>query len=311
LKVNGYAHTSGELSESVYIEATRMKYWTALFKNPKFMEKMTSKLRDNWLSAVNKLIGYEFSLYNIQQIIVEMNAQINEGVKDAINALFDKLTATHSYYPECESTIHYYSGWKTNKAHKIGKKSIIPTYGVWDEDYTYTSFPTYGRASGKKHLGWKLNVYNTHDLLSDLEKSFAYLTNGMSEVVGERDMQWTLEHAERSKWYKNVEFTYFTCDFYKKGTVHIKYKYPELVERLNIYAARKRNWLPPNYGHTRYDDMTAEEQSVVNEFHFEPEKDKTLDPKKSAERYAKILEREAFYLSEPVRSIAMLTDGSS
>jgi hypothetical protein len=250
-------------------------------------------------------------MYNIKQIIVEMNAQIAKGVGDAITALFDKLTVTHSYYPECAATIHYYSGWKTNKAHKIGHKSIIPTYGCWDEDYTYTSFPTYGRAGGKKHLGWKLNTYNAYSLLSDLEKSFAYLTNAMRETIWARDMSYTLDRAAENESYKNVEFTYFTCDFYKKGTVHIKYKYPELVDRLNIYAARNRNWLPPNYGRVQYSDMTDGEQAVVNGFHFDPEKDKAPDPRKSAERYNAVLERKDFYLADPVRNIELLTVGEN
>jgi hypothetical protein len=311
LKINEYIHSRNGFSENSYVEAVRMKYWRALFKKPKFMEKLTSKLRDEWHNSVSRFIDYEFSLYNIQQIILEMNAQITKGVEDAIIALFDKLTEEHSYYPECKNTIHYYNGWKTNKAHKIGKKSIIPTYGCWDEDYTYTSFPVYGKVGGKKHIGWKLNVYNSYALLSDLEKSFAYLRNGMRETIWSCDMQFALNCAESNKMYKSVGFTYFACDFYKKGTVHIKYRYPELVDRLNIYAARKRGWLPPNYGRAKYTDMTGEEQAVVNEFHFDPDNDKAIDSQKSAEHYAGILERSDFYLAEPTKSVELLTVGAA
>jgi hypothetical protein len=146
--------------------------------------------------------------------------------------------------------------------------------------------------------------------LSDLEKAFAYLTGGMSETIWATDIERKITHAINSCYYKNIEFTYFFYDFYKKGTVHIKYKYPELIDCLNIYAARHRNWLPPNYGRVKYSDMTDDEQAVVNEFHFDPETDKLLNPKKSAERYAKILERSGFYLTEPTQSLTLIGDNS-
>jgi hypothetical protein len=57
--------------------------------------------------------------------------------------------------------------------------------------------------------------------------------------------------------------------------------------------------------------MTDDEQAVVNEFHFDPETDKSLNPIKSAERYAKILERSAFYLTEPTQSLTLICDGSN
>jgi hypothetical protein len=304
-------HSRGGLGENSYVEAVRIKYWRALFKNPKFMEKLTSKLRDEWYNSVSELIDYEFTLFNIKQIIIEMNAQISKGVEDAIIALFDKLTEEHNYYPECKNTVHYYNGWKTNKAHKIGKKSIILTRGVWDEDYTRSSYPVCGGAGSKKRVVWKLNVYSAYNLLSDLEKSFAYLRNGMRETIWAHDMNNTLQVVAANELYKNAEFTYFACDFYKKGTVHIKYRYPELVDRLNIYAARNRGWLPPNYGRAKYADMTDEEQAVVNEFHFDPDNEKILDPAKSAERYAEILERSDFYLADPTKSVELLTAGAA
>jgi hypothetical protein len=68
----------------------------------------------------------------------------------------------------------------------------------------------------------------------------------------------------------------------------------ELVERFNIYAARNRNWLPPNYGRTQYADMTAEEQQVIDSF-------------QGAEEYAKVMARPDYYLAEPTRSVPLLS----
>ena len=52
----------------------------------------------------------------------------------------------------------------------------------------------------------------------------------------------------------------------KKGTVHIKFRYPELLKKLNIFGSHAREWLPPTYGKKRYDDLNAEEQAVIDSF---------------------------------------------
>ncbi len=55
--------------------------------------------------------------------------------------------------------------------------------------------------------------------------------------------------------------------------MHLKWREEtiELVKRLNIYAAQKKNWLPPNYGKKQYKDMTPEEQQVIKDFQGESE----------------------------------------
>ena len=68
-----------------------------------------------------------------------------------------------------------------------------------------------------------------------------------------------------------ASFTYFDCVFYKKGTCHIKFKpnAVRIIDRLNIFAGQRKNWLPPVYGKKHYQDMTPEEQAVIDEFQGE------------------------------------------
>ena len=68
---------------------------------------------------------------------------------------------------------------------------------------------------------------------------------------------------------KNIPMKYFKATFYKKGTVHLVFTCPELIERFNIYVAQNKTWLPPNYGKVKYTDMTAEEKTVVDNFQGE------------------------------------------
>lgn len=65
---------------------------------------------------------------------------------------------------------------------------------------------------------------------------------------------------------KNIPCKFFDVTFYKKGTVHIVFKCPELIDRFNIYAAQQRGWLPPCYGKKKYKDMDEEEKAVIDSF---------------------------------------------
>lgn len=105
-----------------FLRLTRRKYWNALFHNDKFMGKLTSELRQKYYDMVGKLVNYDFTLFNIQQISLEMNAELSQGIQDTIFKLFERFTVEHSWYPETSKNVHYFNGWKANKAHKVNSK---------------------------------------------------------------------------------------------------------------------------------------------------------------------------------------------
>lgn len=262
-----------------YMQKVRLKYWNALFHHNEFMDKLTSNLRDKYLSTVEKMADYEFSAFNIRQVIEEMNTGLIDGVKQTILSLFDKLTAEHSWYPESKQNIHYYNGWRTNLAHKVGAKAIIPTSGM---------FSSY---SWSKET---FNVSTAFSVISDIEKAFNYLDGGLTQEV---DLDARLRTANAEGRTRGIECKYFKIDIFKKGTTHIKFTNMDLVEKLNIYAARNKNWLPPDYGRKPYAEMTTEEKSVVDSFQTRAE-------------YARVVAMAGYFLAEPTKSMPMLTNGS-
>lgn len=286
LVVKGDSEYHG-LDVKKYMRRVRLKYWRALFSNEEFIGRLTSNLRSQFNKNVEKMADYEFSAFNIKQVMLEMNASMQQGVRDTIMNLFEKLTVEHSWYPECANNRHYYNGWKTNKAHKIGKKSIIPQNGLfssysWDKDKGF-------------------DVYAAYNVLSDIEKAFDYLDGG--HFTGSRhDLSAFLKYASERRQNRNIECTYFTVDLFKKGTVHIKFR-PEampLVDRLNIYAAKGKSWLPPNYGKTSYEHMDAEDKAVVDGLNG----DGTEGSGEKA--YAEILKDHTYYLGDPAGNTLML-----
>lgn len=242
---------------NTFLRAARARYWRELFDLPELRQKMTSAMLDEYHGTIEKMKDYEFSQFNIQQVVNQIMGQIVTGVEEAIVKCFDKLSAEHSYHSDVQNeNVHYYNGWKTNRAHYVNMKCIIPTYGCFARGY-----------KPDKNGRWKdtlegLDTRGCFQVLDDLEKALDYLDKGETPAT---DLSRMLQYAA-SEGRTTATCKYFTVTFYKKGTCHIKFHDQKIVDRLNIYVGRQRAWLPPSYGTARYDQMDTESQRVVDEF---------------------------------------------
>lgn len=254
LKIRGteYHSTSEAQTAGInsYLKGCRLKYWEMLLEREELTSKMTSDMRSAYRSKIDTLSEYDFNLYNIREVYYDITAHLQTGVKESILKLFETLSSKHSWYPECENNIHYYNGWKTNKAHKVGMKVILPINGF----YSYS---------------WKANELDQYTIvkyISDLERAMNFLDNGETEM--RRNIySFTQYAAERGE--RKISYTYFDAKFFKKGTCHITF-HPEaarIIDRLNIFAAMNRSWLPPTYGKVHYENMPDEEKEVISSFH--------------------------------------------
>lgn len=258
----------------------RGKYWRALFADPQFTSQYTSNILKDLHNRLTELENYDFTLFNIRELQKQLNAQIVAGVEKAILDLFDKCSRQHSYWKDDISeseNIWFYNGWKTNKAWKINKKIILPLQGfsyVWDLN--------------------RLDNYGTlPDTLTDMVKVFNYLAadklSDVRQLVGS-----TIEAANQSKDF-TLDMQYFRIKLHKKGTAHIWFKDMELLDKFNIFGSQRKGWLPPSYGHKKYEEMNAEEKQVVNAFQGEA-------------AYKRVMRDKAFYLVDS-QQLARLTAG--
>ena len=252
---------NNKLSINEYIREVRGKYWKALFENKKFIGQLTNNLQRDFYNKVEELKNYDFSLYNIYQLKIDMQKKVVKGIEDTIMELFEEFSNKYHWYDETSGNIHYYNGWKTNKAWIINKKVIIPLK-AYDDYYTNRFRPTHYDIVGK---------------LQDIEKCFNYLDGGLTEAV---DLEESLKFAEEYGETKNIQLKYFTVTFYKKGTCHIVFNDDELLKKFNIFGSQHKGWLPPSYGKKSYKDMTTEEKAVVNEFEGEKEYNRVMSNRK-------------------------------
>lgn len=266
---------SNKLSVNAFIREVRGKYWTALFQNEKFIGQLTDNLQQDFYNRLEALKDYDFSLYNIYELKIEMQKKVISGVEETIIALFDELSHKHYWDKDNSSNIHYYNGWKTNKSWYINEKVIIPL-SSWDSIWNQ----------------FRINDYKIVRKLQDIEKCFNYLDGGLTDAI---DLKETLEFSQEYGETRNITLKYFNITFYKKGTCHITFTNPELLKKFNIFGSQKKGWLPPSYGKKQYKDMTPEEKSVVNEFEGEKE-------------YIKVMNDTKYYLFDGNSSMNLLED---
>lgn len=287
LTVDGSSGIRGGVSDiNRYVKAVRRKYWRALCIRKEFFGQLTTNLQDELRSRTEQLVEYEFDCHNINVLLREMNAKMEDGVKATIMELFEELTNKYHWRDEDGvQNIHYYNGWAHNLAHKVNNKVILPCYGV---------FSTYSWEKGK------FDARAAYGKLADIEKALNYLDG--NRTVGP-DLWGAISHADLFSKFRNIECKYFRVTFFKKGTMHIQFTDKKLLDRLNIYVSRNKNWLPPSYGKKKYAAMNEEEKAVIDSFHG----DDTAGS--GEEAYDHVVANAGYYLAAPNQQALALPEG--
>lgn len=256
LEVDGGNRYDGKDMENRYIEELRMKYWKELFASKEFMGKFTNNLQREYRDKIDELKDYDFSLWNIYTIRIQLSQGMVKAIEQTIVDLFDEFSHRHYWDKDMNSgNIHYYNGWKTNKAWCVNGKVITMINGFNDWDGKFD--PQMGK-------------------VADIEKVFNYLDGNKTD--GD-DSFHVLDMAKKTGQTKKIELKYFYVTFYKKGTCHIQFKDEDLLHKFNLFGSQRKGWLPPSYGKAKYQDMTQEEQAVVDGFEGEESYNKVMDNK--------------------------------
>lgn len=242
--------------EHQYIMSLRVIYWSKLFDRKEFRKNLTYDLLDDLKSKIyTEFINYDFNLKNIMQLNLNLSKSMTENIEKAIVNTFDKLTYENSM--ERNGATHYRDGWVTNKAFYVNKKVI-----VWLNCY-------------ENRYGWGWNLRNSKEFFGYLEKMLNFL-NGNQPI--ERDVEKILNEIDyKGKEYNGewIQCEFFKLSFKKKGTVHCEFTNLDLLKKFNIFAGKKKNWLPNSYGAKKYKDLTKEEKQIADEFEGEKEYNKT------------------------------------
>lgn len=228
-----------------FVESVRKDYWRRILDIKEVKNRMTESKLKMFYRQIDTQCSYDFTESNIRQFIQNLIDSYQSILTDAVNDIFDLMSAQHSYYNETSKNIHYYNGWKTNKAYYVNKKVIIPIWGLFD---------SYSQSL-------KLD-YEAELKLNDIDKVMNYF-DGLKEY---RSIAKSLKVALSLGETRNIKSEYFIISIFKKGTIHLTFRNEDIRRRFNIEAGKKKNWLPPSYGTKHYSEMEVDEKQIVEEF---------------------------------------------
>lgn len=240
----------------------RTSFWRKTINIKEVDSRMTEKKRSEFEHALNARSYMDFTERNIRSFIISIINSYDETLMDAVLDLFDTITIESSYTGKLyEKNIHYYNGWKTNKAYKVGKKFIIPIFVRYS-----SAFYSYGKYT---------LAFEAARILNDIDKVMNYF-DGRKEYLS---ISSALEAAFKHNISSGIVSTYFTATVHKKGTIHLTFNDENILRRFNVAACRGKKWLPDNYGTKEYNNLTEEEKTVVNGFEGRKVYDQNLNAK--------------------------------
>ena len=293
IKIDSDSSRYMKAPRAAIVRRINFKYWKRLFTLNEISNLMTSDIRNQYYSKVYRMADFDFNERNILQLKEDLTRSFMVNIDKAIMKVFDQFTHKYSYEENSEN-IHYYNGWKTNKAFYCNKKVILSLNAF--EHHSGGWYPT-GRGTAeyvKPSCNFRANRVSGQ--LHDIELAMNYLDSGHTDFPADEDMCFRLSAAQNIGKTKNISTKFFNVTLYKKGTAHLVFKDMELLKKFNIYAGRKKNWLPPSYGQKHYDEMDDEEKAVIDSF----------EGKKS---YEETLSKRDFYLSQPTDFVLKLKAG--
>lgn len=232
--------------------AIRKDFWRKCLKLREVESRMTEARQAEFETTLNKHCDMDFTENNIRTFVLNLIGGHEKTLTEAVLEIFDRFTIRHSFDSnnKHEKNIHYFNGWKTNKAFKVGKKVIIPIYGGYGDG----PFRGFGDE-------WKLD-YGAARTLRDIDVVMNYF-DGMNHY---NSIAQALESNFTRGISSNIYSTYFTITAYKKGTIHLTFNDEGILRRFNIAACKGKGWLPCDYSQKGYVELSTEEKVVVGSF---------------------------------------------
>ena len=238
----------GKLNQ--FLQDVRKSYWTSVLDLEDVKKKLTSEKSKLFYNQLQKHAYMDFTEHNIRQFIINLIGGYEQTLTDAVVKLFDDFTRNYAWDDknEFEKNIHYFNGWKTNKAFFINQKVILPWYRCWDALF------------GKWHIDYQ-DAQKLHDI--DLVMSYFDTSNHYLSITD------ALNSAFKRGQNRKALSTYFEISAFKKGTIHLTFLDEDIRRRFNITACKGKGWLPQDYGHKPYGQLPNEEKELVKSFEGE------------------------------------------
>lgn len=199
------------------LQRLRSVYWQLILQTDKFMKILTTEAREKLNRQLESASELEINSTNIYMLLHAIMANSNDMLISSVVSMFEKITSYSRR--EFSTNVHYYNGWNTNEAFKIGKKIIYPfftSFGDWDMGTRNNSFDGID--------------YRIKGFIFDLLKAFEPF----------REVSYDFEMLGKGEFTNDV----LRFKIFMKGTVHVWFHDLEALNKINYVCGRKFNWLP-------------------------------------------------------------------
>jgi hypothetical protein len=207
--------------------------WMHVFDQMEFTKWLDSQQTDDMLRDLERDSTIPFTSKNVKGTLTNIFLQRKTLFEQSVWNVF--LALTKHFKGNTSGDIGSgdgRAGWKTNDAYKVNHRLVFP-YGC---RFSYGTFCSYGDRSSEI-------VYQ------DLDRVLAVLDGTRFEEV--LTVNGAMQHAfsQNNRNPGTCESTYFHVRYFKKGTVHLTWRRPDLLTAFNRTAAAGRNWIGMNTQH--------------------------------------------------------------
>lgn len=205
-------------SKAELVKKHRRDAWKSVFSKMDFNRWLDKKQTDDFLKQVEKSEEIPFTKENIKGTLRNIFLEKDKLFLQSVATMFDELTK------HFDGNTNYTEGWKTNSSYKVNQKLIFP-YGV---TYEWERYSLWGGYTSR------VDIYN------DLDRILCVL-------AGENFLECkTIKKALEEKFSgdctdKTASSRFFDIKFFKKGTLHLKFKDERLWKEFNKTACEGKN----------------------------------------------------------------------
>lgn len=197
----------------------KKRAWAQILRSSLLNDRLSNQARRKVEASAESIYAMEFSVANIHGFLAGVIQSLPSIYEEMIVDLFDAIMERSS------DNVVFYKSWKSNRKHRIGMRIrktrfIMPRFQC--------------------SFGGSLD-YESERFLADVDKVWGYL---MGEPNGYEGLVAAMRKSDlRSS--DRISSRYFDVRYYKGAqTLHFYPKSSEVVEKINKFVGKLRQWIP-------------------------------------------------------------------
>lgn len=229
MQAKGLGSDSREVAQSIRDAANvdfksryddlKKRAWAQILRSTLLTDRLSNQARKKVEASSSEIYNLDFTAANIHGLLLGIVQSLGDLYTDMLLMLFDSIIQRSS------DNVTFYRSWKSNEKHRIGMRIrktrfILPRFRV----------------------GFSGNLdYEDERFLADIDKAFHYLHGGSGDFDG------LVQACRKNKLGSGERYSSRYFEFRHFGgtqTMHFFPKSPEVVEKLNRFVGKHRNWIP-------------------------------------------------------------------